>query len=277
VEVHGLQGGHSGGDINKNRGNANKIIGRALGKILAEIPIQLTALKGGTVRNAIPREAEAILALPAVDVEKCRELIAKFEAVVKKEYARTEPVLKLSLSEATGRSPAVSAADSRRIIQLLMALPNGVSSMSTEMEGLVETSNNIGIMELTYEGFRIVSSNRSAVASRLEEIVMRVEALGLLAGAGAQRTTPTAPWEPDRDAALLKKCIQVYQACFGEQPQVQATHGGLECGLLNARCGPLEAISMGPTIVNAHSPDETLHIPSVGRMREFLAALLKDS
>jgi dipeptidase D len=275
LKVHGLQGGHSGGDINKQRANANKLMGRALAKLLEGMPIQIAALQGGTVRNAIPRESEARLAISPEDVEDGQKRVVEFQAAVQAEYARTEPGLAITLQETTPGSHVVSREDTARMIRLLLALPNGVAEMSTEIEGFVETSNNVGIMELSYEGFLVASSQRSAVASRLEEIVSRVEAIGKLAGAGPQRRTATPPWRPERSSPLLKKCIEVYRDCFGEEPGVEATHGGLECAILSARCGGLECISLGPTILNAHSPDEMLSVPSVERIWKLLAALLK--
>jgi dipeptidase D len=274
LSAQGLQGGHSGGDIDKQRANANKIMGRTLAYIQKEIPIQLLGLKGGTVRNAIPREAEAVLALPAEEIELCRRRVAEFEAALRGEYSHTEPGLALKLEDAPASARAASVADSERMVQFLLALPNGVAEMSSEIPGLVETSNNVGIMDLTYNGFYVVSNHRSAVSSRLEEIVARVEAIALLAGAGPQRNVATSPWRPDRNAPLLKKCVQVYRERFGEEPKVEATHGGLECAILSGRCGGLEAISLGPTIENPHSPDERLYIPSVGRTWEFMKALL---
>jgi dipeptidase D len=183
--------------------------------------------------------------------------------------------MSLFLEDSPDAPRAASLADSQRMVRFLLALPNGVAEMSTEIKGLVETSNNVGIMELRYDGFYVVSNHRSAVSSRLEEITARVEAIALLAGAGPQRNVATTPWSPDRNSPLLKKCVEVYRARFGEEPKVEATHGGLECAILSGRCGGLDSISFGPTITNAHSPDEALHIPSVARTWSLLEALLQ--
>jgi dipeptidase D len=146
--------------------------------------------------------------------------------------------------------------------------------MSSGTDGSVETSNNIGIMELKEDGFHLVSNHRSQKASRLEEIMMRVDAIAQLAGAKTEPNKMTSPWEPLSDSYLLEKCRQVYLSEFGEDPKVETTHGGLECGVLSERCGGLDCLSLGPTIINAHSPDESLFVPSVSRVWTFLAALL---
>lgn len=274
LHVGGLKGGHSGGDINKHRANANKVLARALAHVEPEATIRLGALKGGTVRNAIPREAEAVFACPEDDEAWCRDRLAAFGETVRQEYALTDGGLWFRV-EAAGRvEKVVNVADTRKILRFLRAVPNGVSEMSAEMEGFVETSNSVGIVELLEDGFHAISSQRSAVGSRLEEITSRVEALAGLAGAQTRRNVMTQPWQPDHDSPLLKRCIQVYERCLGETPRLELTHGGLECGVLSSRLGPLDAISLGPTIVNAHSPDESLFVPSVQRIWQFLTALL---
>jgi dipeptidase D len=146
--------------------------------------------------------------------------------------------------------------------------------MSAEMPGFIETSNNIGILELKEDGLFIISNQRSSVFSRLEEITSRVESAAWLAGANTERTKPFAPWQPNMDSALLKKCIETYESVTGAKPKVELTHGGLECGIISERCGGLDTISMGPTIENLHSPDERLFVPSLAKTWKFLKTLL---
>jgi dipeptidase D len=147
--------------------------------------------------------------------------------------------------------------------------------MSAEMPGLVETSNNIGVMELQETGLSIISNQRSAVFTRLQELIERVEAVAWLAGAQTERTKIFPPWQPNLASPLLKKCMETYQKMAGQAPQIHMTHGGLECGILSERCGGLDALSLGPHIENLHSPNERLFIPSLAPTWEFLAALLK--
>lgn len=275
LKVDGLRGGHSGGDINAHRGNANKLLGRALACVEAEIPVRLAVLKGGTVRNAIPREAEAVFAVPPGKRAPCRERLNAFEAEIKPEYAGTDEGLHFMLEEAASPASLVTRSDARQMIRLLCALPNGLTEMSILQPGLVQTSNNIGIMELNEEGLNIVSNHRSQIGSCLDEIMLRVESIAQLSGAHTRRNDRTSPWEPRPGSRLLAICRDVYEREFGAPPKVESTHGGLECGLLNARFEGLDCISMGPTILNPHSPDERLQIPSVERTWKLLAALLR--
>jgi len=274
LKVSGLQGGHSGGDINKQRANANKVLARTLDFIQVKVPLQLAALKGGSARNAIPRDAQAAFACPKGQSAVCREQVERFAETLASEYSKTEASLALSVEQANSSERIVSLVDSQTAVRLLLALPNGVAEMSAEVEGFVETSSNVGVVELLEDGLHVISNHRSSVSSRLEEINRRVEAIAQFAGAQTSRTKIYAPWQPDLDSPLLKKCEAVYEAQFGHQPEVHLTHGGLECGIISDRCGGLDTISLGPTILNPHSPDERLYIPSVANVWQLLTALL---
>ncbi|MCA2001931.1 MAG: aminoacyl-histidine dipeptidase, partial [Chloroflexi bacterium] len=274
LKVSGLQGGHSGEDINKFRANANKLLARLLDEIQRNFPIRLSTLKGGTARNAIPREAESIFVCATDKKESCKEIFAVFQAAIQNELAKTETGLVLSLNEIKGESVCViSQAETQAAIHLLMALPHGVSSMSAEMPAFVETSNNIGVMELKEDGLSIISNQRSSVFSRLEEITRRVETVAWLAGAKTERTKMFPPWQPNMESPLLKQCVETYRSIKEEDPKVELTHGGLECGIISDRCGGLDTISMGPTIKDLHSPDERLYVPSLATTWEFLRTL----
>ncbi|MCJ7434611.1 MAG: aminoacyl-histidine dipeptidase [Anaerolineales bacterium] len=275
LKVNGLQGGHSGGDIHKHRGNSNKIISRVLDNIQKDVPIQLAALKGGTVRNAIPREAEAVLACPKGMSTICSERFASIAGTVKNEYSRTDGGLNLSFEKGKNVTSVVNRNDSGQIIKLMVALPNGVAEMAAGVNDSVETSNNVGIVELKEDGLHVISSQRSSVLSRLEEITQRVDTIARLAGAQTELTKMSKPWQPDMNSSLLKKCLQIYETQFKQKPKVEIIHGGLECGIINERCGGMDSISFGPTIFNPHSPDEKLFIPTIMRVWDFLTALLK--
>ncbi len=270
-----LQGGHSGEDINKFRTNANKLLARLLDEIQRNIPIRLSTLKGGTARNAIPRDAEAVFVCATDKKESCKEIFSVLQATVQSELANTEAGLVLSLNEIKGESiRAIRQAETQAAIRLLTALPHGVSSMSADMPAFVETSNNIGVMELKEGGLSIISNHRSSVFSRLEEITRRVETVAWLAGAKTERTKMFPPWQPNMELSLLKKCAETYRSIKEEDPKVELTHGGLECGIISERCGGLDTISMGPTIKDLHSPDEKLFIPSLNESWKFLKSLL---
>lgn len=275
LDVHGLVGGHSGEDIAKHHANANKLLARALDELQWQFPIRLVSFAGGTARNAIPRDADAIFACSRESVELIREKVAAFESALRAEFSQTENGLSLTLHEMKPHSGAMSGMDSQRLIKLLVSLPNGVSDFSAEVPGFVETSSNIGIVEMNDAVIRIISNHRSSVLSRLEEINRRVEALAELAEVPHERTKMFPPWHADMSSALLRKSVEVYEECFGMKPKVELSHGGLECGIISDRCGGLDTISFGPTIENPHSPEERLYVPSLPKTWEFLTALLK--
>jgi dipeptidase D len=275
LKVGGLQGGHSGEDINKFRTNANKLIARLLDEIQRNVPIRLSILKGGTARNAIPREAEAVFVCPNDKAGFCEEVFSTLRATVQSELAKTEAGLALTLNEVSGNLiRAISLAETQAASRLLMALPHGVSAMSADLPGFVETSNNIGVMELKEDGLYIVSNHRSSVFSRLEEITRRVETVAWLAGAKTERTKMFPPWQPNMESPLLKKCVETYRSIVEEDPKIEITHGGLECGIISDHCGGLDAISIGPTIKDLHSPDERLYVLSLPGTWEFLKNVL---
>jgi dipeptidase D len=275
LKVGGLQGGHSGEDINKFRVNANKLIARLLDFIQRDSEIRLSVLHGGTARNSIPREAEAVFTCPKVKAELCREKFAAILQGIQAEHIRSEPGLSSTLIELSGEPVrAIHQTETETAIRLLMSLPHGVASMSAELPGFVETSNNIGVVELKDDGLSIVSNHRSSVFSKLEEITRRVEASAWLAGAKTERTKMFPPWQPNLDSPLLKKCVETYRAITEEDPKVELTHGGLECGIISERCSGLDTISMGPTILHLHSPEERLNIPSLLAAWKLLVALL---
>ncbi|MBK8617987.1 MAG: aminoacyl-histidine dipeptidase [Anaerolineales bacterium] len=275
LKVRGLQGGHSGEDINKFRTNANKLIARILDFIQRDVEIRLSTLKGGTARNAIPRDAEAVFVCAKDNATLCKEKFSAIQAVVQSELAKTETGLVLTLNEISGESVrTISSAETQAAIRLLMALPHGVTSMFADMPAFVETSNNIGVMELKEDGLSVVSTNRSAVFSRLDEITRRIESVAWLAGAKTERTKMFPPWQPNMESPLLKQCVDTYRSIVEEDPKIELTHGGLECGIISDRCGGLDTISMGPTIRDLHSPEERLYVPSLAKTWEFLKTLL---
>jgi dipeptidase D len=275
LKVTGLQGGHSGEDINKFRANANKLIARVLDFIQRDVPIRLSTLKGGTARNAIPRDAEAIFVCSKDKVGLCREKFSTIVREIQAEHARAEQGLSITLTEKSGEPVrSITQSETTTGIRLLMSLPHGVSAMSAEMPGFIETSNNIGILELKDDGLFILSNNRSSILSRLEEITNQIESLAWLAGATTERTKVFPPWQPNMESPLLKQCIETFRSIVEEDPKVELTHGGLECGIISDRCGGLDTISMGPTIKDLHSPEERLYIPSLPKTWEFLKTLL---
>ncbi len=275
LKVRGLRGGHSGGDIEKHRGNANRILARALDELQRGAPIRLASFLGGTAANAIPRDADAIFACAKEQTAILRERFAAFQNILAVEHAFTEPGLLLSLEATSAPTRLLSEENTRRFVNLILSLPNGVEEFSAQVSGAVETSNNIGVVEMHDDFLRVISNQRSSVFSRLDEIFRRVESVAQLAGARTERVSMSEPWKPNLDSELLKKCMAVYEKQYGVKPKLEVTHGGLECGIISARCGGLDTLSLGPTIESPHSPDERMFVPSLGRTYDFLAGVLR--
>jgi dipeptidase D len=265
VTVSGGRGGHSGGDIALGHANAIK----ALGRVLAGDPdVRIAALDGGASRNAIPRDATAVV----LGADRAA-LLAAAEAVTRT-YARADPGLAVAVDAADPPPDAWSAEDSRRILDLLAALPVGPLGMSADFRGLVETSSSIGVAATDGDRLTIRCLSRSADDDRIEEVLGQIAAAARLAGARAERHSQYPGWRPDPDAALLTVACRAFEARFGAPPQITAVHGGLECALIGAKKPGMEMLSFGPRIEGAHAPGERLHIASAQRFTQLLAALL---
>lgn len=278
LTAKGMQGGHSGIDINKQRANANKILARALNFARSASGIRLISMKGGSAHNAIPREAEAVIASDPGQFSALQECISQFEQTVRSEYASTEKALELTLSEPDSDfsgNAGLTREDTDKVINLLLALPHGVAGMSADIERLVETSNNLATIEINDTSLHIMSSQRSSVMSRLDEITSRLEAVAELAGASVKSGKGYPAWQPNMKSPLLKRCREIYTNLFGREPVVGAVHAGLECGVIGSKYDEMDMISLGPTIENPHSPDERLYVPSIANVWDFLVKLLE--
>jgi len=275
VRVDGLLGGHSAEDINKRRANANVLLARVLEAVRRVAVIRLSELTGGTARNAIPRKANASFVCQSGQAAACRAAFSAIARDILAEYERTEPGSSIVLTDLPAvPASVISQAETATVVRLILALPNGVAALSADIPGFVETSNNIGIVELKENVVALVSSNRSSVFSRIEELTRRVESVAALAGATTERTRMFPPWKPDKESAVLRQCLAAYRSALGAEAKVELAHGGLECGIISDRCGGLDAVSMGPTMEGLHSPDERLYLPSLARTWTFLVALL---
>lgn len=277
LEVSGLQGGHSALDINKNRGNAIIIMARLLEKLNRAAQIRILSVQGGTKPNAIPRSAEASLAIASGQVEDLKNIVKEFEQNLRSEFAAKDKYLSIALQPKNeGKKPkkAISQKDTNRIINLLNSLPNGVAEMSAEFKGNVETSNNIGQAFFKGTTFTVLSLQRSAVTKKLNELQSKVKSAAKNAGAKAKEVYRSPAWVPNTESPLFKRGREIYYSTFGNEPKVHVTHGGLECRLFVVKYPKMDMISIGPTIENAHSPGERLYIPSVEKLWRFLTALL---
>jgi len=275
VRVHGLSGGHSGIDIHTRRANANRLLARLLASCRETIPLLLVRMSGGTAHNVIPRDAEAILGVRAGDLDTLRRKVAEMEKTALAEYHPVERALAMTCFEPSdGAGSALTLEDTDRVLHLLLALPHGVHHMMAEPPGTVETSNNLATARVREEGVRILTSQRSAVSSRLEEITGRVQSVGALAGASVSLRNAYPAWQPNWESPLLARCRRTYLDLFRSEARVETIHAGLECAVISAAYPGMDLVSFGPTIQNPHSPDERLHLPSLERTWAFLAALL---
>jgi dipeptidase D len=277
IVVGGLKGGHSGIDIHKHRGNANKILARTLAHIRRQTYMGLVTLSGGSRKNAIPRDARAIVWVEASGRDRVELAVRQMEATIRAELSDSDRDLFINATlakDVPADAQTLWRHDTDRAIDVLLALPHGVADTSANMTGLVETSNNLATLELTDRRLCIVSSQRSTRMSRLDEITAKVHAIGRLAGARAEDKEAYPAWQPVMESQLLQKCQVLYRRLYNKDPEVQVIHAGLECAIIGDIYPGMDMISLGPTLRNAHSPDERLHIPSVAKVWDFLAALL---
>ena len=278
ITVSGLRGGHSGGDIHENRGNANKVLTRVLHA--GPTGMKLAAINGGSKRNAIPREASAVVCGPAGLQAALQAAAAEVQKQVAEESG--EPGLKIAVESAKGDCDGtISPEDTRRVVAGLAALPSGVLGMHPKMPDLVQTSTNFGIITSEIAGkalkIDVCMLSRSSSLSLLHVVRDQLEAIAGLAGAEAVSGNEYPGWEPNPDSPTLAVCQRVYRELFGDDPHVAAIHAGLECGIINERVGGrLDTVSFGPTITGAHSPDERVYIDSVGKIWTYLKAVLAE-
>ncbi len=271
----GMSGGHSGVDIHEGRANAIHLLSRALDDLLAGGDLRLVDISGGTAHNAIPRDAEAVIAVPADRVAGTKKTVAEIQGHAQAEFAKTDPKLTLVVEDADVASQALTAADTRRAVDFVSAVPHGVAEMSKDIDGLVETSDNLAIVKHENGRIIVLTSQRSSNMQRLTVLTRRIEAVARLAGGEADTGNGYPAWQPNMDSKLLATCVATYKELFGKEPVVEAIHAGLECGIIGAKYDGMDMISFGPTIKNPHSPDEKLEIPTVGMVYDFMCGLFK--
>ena len=274
LKVSGLRGGHSGIDIHKHRASANNLLARTLERIRGRVPLRIAALSGGTAHNAISREAQACVAFDSQNYETLKQVFKDFEQILAAEYAGVEDGIRLNLVPCDAQR-AVNEVGTEKVVRLLLALPHGVAHLSASVDGFVETSNNLAKIEIVDDELRIVSSQRSTVMSRLDELTKRISAIALLAGAEVISQDSYPAWQPNMASPLLARSREIYQNLFAVSPKVEMIHAGLECGIIGDTFGGMDMISLGVTIQNPHSPTERMHIPSLGRTWQLLTALVE--
>ena len=277
VAVKGLQGGHSGVDIHRERGNALYLLARTLYHASKDVAFNLAAFHGGTVENAIPREAFAEVVLAAEDAAKFTANIKETEEALKAEYATRDAGIYIELVEEQKDAYAVYSDESTAdILHLLVAAPVGVQAMSQEVAGLVETSLNLGVVECDDQAVTVQYSVRSSVESAKVALLEKLEIIFKMVGASFKTSGEYPGWAFRVDSPLRDKMVRVYEEMYGEKPEIQAIHAGLECGLFLGKQPDLDCISFGPNMCSIHTTEEKLSISSTMRTWEFLVAVLKD-
>ena len=274
--IKSLVGGHSGDDIEKKRANANKLLVRFLYDAMKKYGLRLADIQAGGLHNAIPREAEAIVAIPVKYKEQARVDWNLYAADAQEEFYVTEPSMQLVMESADSKSTIFPEDVSRRIITALQAVDNGVYAMSQDME-LVETSSNLASIRQTEPGVvQINSSQRSSLMSNRLNMAHTVAATFELAGAEVEIGEGYPGWKPNPNSRLLQVAVEQYRRLFGKEPIVRGIHAGLECGLFSEKYPGLDMVSFGPTLRGVHSPDEKLEIATVDMVWKHLLAILEN-
>ncbi len=275
VVLTGLKGGHSGCDIHLQRANANKLLFRFLKVAVAEYEARLASVAGGSLRNAIPREAEAVITIPAEGKDEMLELIDEWEDLFIKEYDGVEDNIHFSATEVPCPATEMPEDVQDFLIHAITVCPHGVYRMIPEMPDVVETSNNLSTIAMEGNCVKVLCLTRSSVESRKEELRQMIQSAFSMAGAEVEFSGDYPGWKPNTKSQLLAIMKDVYHKEFGTEPRVITIHAGLECGIIGRNYPGMEMISFGPTIEHPHSPDERVNIATVQKFYRYILAILK--
>ena len=272
VKVSGLLGGHSGGDIHLQHANANKVLARFL---TTQPDAVLAAIHGGNLRNAIAREAEAVIGIPYSSKDNVVAELNQFAAIIEGEVGDIEKGMKLTIETVDTPETVIEKEVADRLIKALIVCPHGVQGMSRSMPGLVETSTNMASVKMIEPGvIKVETSQRSSVESEKRAIAQAVATTFSLAGAEVKQGSGYPGWKPNTNSPIMKVCADTYRDLYGKEPEILAIHAGLETGLFLTKYPYLDMVSIGPTMEGVHSPDERLYIPSVGTFYAYLKEVL---
>ncbi|HPZ08686.1 MAG TPA: aminoacyl-histidine dipeptidase [Candidatus Eremiobacteraeota bacterium] len=279
VKVSGLRGGHSGLEIDKGHANAIKVLNRFLWNIMKDTNIRIETFSGGSKRNAIAREAEAVVWILDNKLELLKDKMKQWEQIFRKEFGKTEPNLKfdepVTVDEISSRY-VLSSKTAQTMLNVIYALPHGVVTMSRDIPNLVETSTNLGIVKTDKENIILTLNHRSSSATAILEVAEGIESLAKLAGVKYLRGPGYPGWQPDLDSKILGLARETYRKLFNKEANIKAIHAGLECGIIGEKFPGIDMLSFGPTMHSVHSPDEKLYIPSVEPFWKFLVELIKN-
>lgn len=276
INISGLKGGHSGTDIVLQRANAIKLLGRTLKQLNDSIDLYIADVSGGGKDNAIARESSAVVMIKQEDINKAQEILNKIHGEFIHEYKSSENNINISFSSINEKIPRVfEKSTALNVISILLLIPQGINTMSLEINGLVESSSNIGILKTKDDYIFFESAVRSSVPSLKKHICEKIDALAILTEGETYSFGDYPSWEFNKNSKLLKIFTEVYKDMYKKEPLIEAVHAGLECGLFAEKLHGIDMISIGPDIKNVHSPDEMMSISSVKRVWEYLLEVLK--
>ena len=275
LTVENLRGGHSGIEIHKNITNANKVMGEFLGRIQKLMPLCITKLQGGAKDNVITRSCEATLIPLGMNIERINDIAAQLQAEIREQFDEPDVIIRGDDVDALGGN-ALTTECSAKVIALLNAAPNGVQTMSQDIEGLVQTSLNLGIMNLEEDELQLTFAVRSSVKQEKRELLQRLTDLAAFYGATTSEMGDYPGWEYKKESHLRNTMVSVYNRVFGKQPEILAIHAGLECGFFTEKIPGVDCVSIGPAMHHVHTTREVLEIESTKRYWEYLVELLKE-
>lgn len=275
LRVDHMLGGHSGGEIHTQRGNAIKIAARTLHQINLVAPVMLATLEGGTKRNVIPSICDAVFFAPATAHEDIKKAVEAVQEAVAIEYSVADPNITITAGcKGAAEGKAMEINQSHKFIDALFIAPHGVDAMSMTIPGIVETSSNLAIVTFAEGEYNVVSSHRSSILSARDDVAARMGAALATCGAVVEFDGAYPSWTPNPDSAMAKFCAEAYEQLAGKKPVVTAIHAGLECGIINSKIPGMDSVSLGPDLYGVHSVDEKLSIPSTERTAGFVKQLL---
>ncbi len=276
INVSGLKGGHSGDDIHRGLGNANKILGRALWEISNETSLHIASIDGGNLRNAIARDASALIVVPASYEATAISYIEQLHKIVANELKITDPGVTVKVKKSAMPDKVIDADTTFSLINLIYAMPHGVIAWAQDIEGFVETSTNLASVKMTDQTITVATSQRSSVETAKQNINNMAASVFRLAGFEYTQGDGYPGWTPNPNSRLLAITVEQFEKQFGAKPVVRAIHAGLECGLFSEKIEGMDMVSFGPTLRGVHSPDEKLLIPTVSRFYKLVADVLQN-
>lgn len=274
VKIKGLQGGHSGIEINKGRGNANYLLGRILKGLSEQFGVRMSSMKGGLADNAIPKEAEAVVAVDISQSDEVMSCVKEYEDKIRQELGENDPDLMVECIVVERQNHYYDMGSTAQALACLCGLPNGVIAMSKELEGLVQTSLNLGVVKSGQDKLQLSYAVRSSVDAEKEQLCLQMQETAVKAGASAEIKNSYPGWAYRADSPLRDTVTEIYEKMYGKKPVLEAIHAGVECGILAAKIEGLDCVSIGPDMSDVHTTEESLDIASAQRMWDYLLEVL---